>query len=223
MAKKQDPEDITEPTPGEEPATEPTPQQLVDEPENDPADDWQARYAGLQKVVAKKDKALTDLSQKVESLTDTLEELRTQSTSSETQLESVKKQAEEAQEQLATLTGERDNLKQQLDQQQIVLKDYPQLAPLAEFIPAAENEEQFRTNAENFAKAIEAFTGEAVTRTVEGSTPPIPSGKQEVVTQDQVDVAYDKAAKLAGVPGKEQEYQAANDEYVRLLSARNNQ
>ena len=199
-------------TPPQEPADK-------DKPESKKPSDWETSYKGLQKVVGNKNKELETMQAKVDALAVSLEEYKTDATSKETVKGDLDKTLKETQDKLTSLQTEKDGLDQQLVRQNIVMADYPDLVPLAEYIPAADDADAFKENAKQFAEAIKGFVDTGVKIALKGSSPKQPPGTDELPSEDEKNKLWEKAAALAGVPGKEKEYEEAMQEYMGVLKA----
>jgi len=185
-------------------------------PEPKKEENWEERYIGLQKTVAKKDGQITTLQEKIDQLVADLEELRTNASATEKDKTTLETSARQLQEQMATLTSERDGLKKQLAQQQVIINKFPQLAHLAKYIPPAETEEDFIKNATDFAADLKTAIDSGVKDLLKGASPPQPPDDRKPPTEDAEEVAYRKMVKLAGVPGKEEEYEVARKAWLEL-------
>lgn len=207
-------------TPEEAPQATETPPQQPAEPKDDKDEITPQRYKGLQKVVAKKDQQILELQDSVQALSDELEELKVNSASTQTAKSTAEQKVQELQSQLDNLTAERDEVNKQLTQQGIIMKDFPQLAQLAKFIPPAEDEEGFKTNAKEFAEALKGFVDKGVVETLEGASPPSPSTEEEAPTSSEEDRLWSIVYSTSGVPGKEAEYEEANEKLQKILAAK---
>jgi len=156
---------------------------------------------------------------KVDALGVSLEEYKTDATSKETVKSDLDKTLKETQDKLTDLQSEKDELDQQLVRQNIVMTDYPDLVPLAEYIPAADDADKFKENAKEFAEAIKGFVDTGVKSALKGSSPKQPTGTDELPSEDERNKLWEKAAAIAGVPGKEKEYEEAMQEYMAVERA----
>jgi len=200
------------------PAPDPKKQQAGDSPPtpSPKGEDWEARYQGLQKVLAKKDATIVDLQAKLDKLMADFEELRSTSATFEKDKTALETQTKTVQDQLTTLTSERDTLKRQLAQQQLLIQKFPQLAHLAKYIPPADDDATFEVNAKAFADDLALAITAGVKDTLTGSSPPASHGTGEPVTEDEEEALYRKVTSLAGRPGKEEEYEATYKQWLTL-------
>jgi len=224
MPPKTDKENETdeELNPGEGDQTTDTPPQEPAEkvkPESKKSTNWENSYKSLQKVVGKKNKELEDMQAKVDALGVSLEEYKTDATSKETAKSDLDKQLKETQDNLTSLQSEKDELDQQLVRQNIVMSDYPDLVPLAEYIPASDDADKFKENAKEFAEAIQGFVNTGVKSALKGSSPKQEPGTDEVVSSDEKNKLWETAAALAGIKGKEKEYEEAMQAYMAVERA----
>lgn len=227
MSKKQDDEKDLPETPEEETpepeVKEPAPQKSADDkPSSDgPPKGYvtEESYQGLQRVVAKKDKELEDLKSKMETLSTSLEELKTNSNQLTGTKGELEKQLQEAQSKLDEIQTDRDTLDIQLRQQGIVMKEFPNLAAVAQYIPSADDDDKFRENAKNFAEAMGVFVKSGVQNVMSGSVTPQPQS-DDTVTETEEDRLWDEVYSLAGVRGKEKEYNEAYNRLQQVLEAK---
>jgi len=174
-------------------------------------------YKGLQRVAEKqKTKMETELNQMRQKLEQQAMELE------EAKLAAAEKaKLESAQNELTTsiqtLQAERDRLARQLNQQKIVLAEYPELAPLAAYIPVAEDEESFKANAQAFQSALKQYLQMSIKGNFEGAGPPIASGNGSNDTA-VLDELWEAVYRYAGIPGKEDEYREANSKLQKALN-----
>lgn len=182
--------------------------------------DWEASYKGLQSSTDKKISDLTaarDILQEKynalnlehETLKRTLAEINANKSALETSDSALR-------EQLKTVIAEKDRLATQQRQQTLVLKQFPQLAPFTMFIPSADTDEAYLENAKAFAETLKGYIDLGARAIVSGAVPPAPTPGPTTVQTSAEDLAWTKVASLAGVPGKEVEYEAALDEWTKL-------
>jgi hypothetical protein len=218
MSDQQDDEKKEEVTvPAKEPT--PTPPQQSSKSSSD-EEITPERYKGLQKVVAKRDAELLDQKAKLDKLAEDLEELRSQTSSSEAAKTKLAKDLADAQASLSTAQAEQGRATKRLAQQTIVLKQFPELAPLAEFIPAAESDEDFVKNANALKASLEAYVSQGVKTKLSGAVPPLTQKSNEMVPDGEEDRLWNEINRTAGMPGLEKEYREANDKLQALLSAK---
>lgn len=219
---KQDDEITTqEPEPSPEPKSDP-PKSADSNPSpggNPKGYVTEESYQGLQRVVAKKDKELDTLKDTVATLSTQLEELKADSTKLTGTKGTLETQLQDAQSKLQELETSRADLDKQLRQQGIIMQEFPSLARLATYIPAADDDEQFRTNAKSFAEAMQAFVKSGVQEVISGGAPPQPQS-DDTVGETEEDKLWGEVYTLAGVPGKEKEYAEANRRLQEVLAAK---
>jgi len=205
------------------PATVVTPPQTPADPTPPPdPTNWEESYKGLQKVVAKKDTEITEATQRLATLTEQFETLKNTSTLSAAEKAKIEGELGEAKTSLDGLTTENVGLKQKLSQSEIIMKDFSALAPLAEYIPASDDDKTFRENAEKFAASLGNYTKQEVTKVIDGAITTQPVSTEEVSTStvSREDELWAEVGRTAGVEGLEKEYAAANDELQTILSAK---
>lgn len=177
-------------------------------------------YKGLQRAAEKQRR---ELETKLQELTKQLE-------GTSTELEAQKLLAAEKvtlQDQLKTLATtldqtqkDREVLNRTIAQQNIILGEFPTLAPLAGFIPTAPDDDTYRSNAKNFEAALSKYVTGAVKQTLEGASPPSGKTKSDIPTAAEEDKAWNKVYSLAGVPGKEKEYEEAYAQLRNLIGTK---
>jgi chromosome segregation ATPase len=215
-----DPENEDQSTPAEDEgtqdaATSDESQQSGDDATQDDGDrDWEASYKGLQRASERKIKGLEEQLEKANSnlaaTTDMLETAKLDGSA----LDERQKEAEQAKTKLEddihNLEAERDKLQKQLDQQNVVMNEFPHLAPVAKFIPAADDEEGFRKGAEELSKALNSMIDQGVETSLSGSSPTFEEGEdEELESSEELEQAWATVYEFAGNPEKQEEYDAA--------------
>jgi hypothetical protein len=187
-------------------------------PEGDDDDrDWKASYLGLQKVVNRKDKEVETLKTKLDKLVEDFEDSKATSSSTEKVKGDLEKQLKEAQTSLSGLESERDQLNNQLIQTNIVMEKFPEIAKLAQYIPAADDAETFEANAKKFAEDVGALVETGVDKKLKGASPPAPPGEEGTETQNEKDKLWDELMVLGKDPAKKAEYEAKFKEWETLF------
>lgn len=178
-------------------------------------------YKGLQTAMnrqkTKLENELLQLKEKLEKQAADLEEAKL-AAEEKTKLETSQKDLNTS---IQTLQAERDKLTRQLNQQKIVLAEFPQLAPLATYIPPADTDDAFKANATSFEAALKQYVSLVVSKQLEGAGPPIGSGNQSSQTDNTTDKLWADVDKYAGIPGKEKEFEEANAKLQEALKLRN--
>ena len=174
-------------------------------------------YKGLQRTVAKKDKELADLKEANKALAEEMDGLKDQLSSGDKIRIDLQKRFKETSDRIAALETENEQSKTDAMQNRVIAAEFPGLARLKEFIPSASTEDEYREN----CKALAGALGEEVTKTLDhelnSSTPPVEDDDVKPVSQAQIDKYYAAAMKLAGVEGKEEEYESALGKYMKAL------
>lgn len=233
MAKKLDPENQDDPKLDDDgnPIVEPedkgtgdSSQQSADDdgptgdPEGDDDDrDWKASYLGLQKVVNRKDKEVGVLKTKFDKLSEQFEDQKAKSGAADTAQGDLEKQLGEAKTQLTDLESERDQLNNQLSQSSLIMEKYPEIASLAQYIPAADDSDGFEANAKKFAEDIGAFVETGVDEKLKGASPPAPPGEEGTDTQNEKDKLWDELMVLSKDPAKSAEYEVKFAEWEKFF------
>jgi len=177
--------------------------------------DWEARYKGLQRATEKKrnelEQQLAKANKDLESTVTELETIKGDTGSLESKQVEALKAKEELENQLQTLSADKEALEKQLNQQSIVMSEFPQLAPLAKFIPAAADEEAFRQSASEFQSALSQYIDKGVDDSLKGASPTFDTGSDEKLADDsELDKAWQTIYKYGGIAGHEEEVEAAN-------------
>lgn len=207
--------------PGEDQTTETPAQPPAEEvkPSGKTSQEWEASYKGMQKVANNKEAELKATREQIDKLAAKIEELKADATVKESAKTDLDKLFKETQDNFTNLQSEKDELDQQLVRQNIVMADYPDLVPLAEYIPAADDADKFKENAKEFAEAIKGFVDTGVKSALKGSSPKQPAGTDELPSEGEKNKLWEAAASLAGVPGKEKEYEEKMQEYMAVERA----
>lgn len=208
--------------------TAPTQGKTQESADNKPSNDGPPKgyvteesYQGLQRVVSKKDTEIESLQSKLDTLSTQLEELKTNSNQLSGTKSNLENQLQEATTQLDALKADRDKLDIQLRQQGIVMKEFPALAAVAQYIPKADDDEKFRENAKQFAEAMNLFVDNGVKTVISGSVTPQPQS-DDTAPETEEDRLWDEVYALAGVRGKEKEYNEAYNRLQQVLESKAN-
>lgn len=186
-------------------------------------EDWETAYKGLQKVVARKDREVNELTDKLENLSSQLEELKTTSQSSQSAKSDLEKQLGELQSTLESLKTEKDDLNNKLAQSSLVMEKFPEIAPLAAFIPSGNSIEEFEQNAQAFKERIDDYTSAKAKGLLQGASPTSTKSSEDgMVTENELDKLWDQVYSLAGIPGKEKEYEEANSKLQSIIASQSN-
>ena len=183
-------------------------------------EDWETRYKGQQKVMAKKDAQIDKLQKQLDDLAAQLEEIRPlvdTRTKEKGELEATRSSLEQ---QLDAAKKEAETIKRKLAHTAIIMQDYSHLAPLADYIPESEDEATFRESAKKFGETLQKVVDAEVKRVMAGAAPPQPKGSDGFATSAEEDELYRTVANLAGRPGKEKEYEAAFAKWMALQNSK---
>src|SRR3990167_3261703 len=210
------------PSPTSDPAS-PPPGATPQPPSGDPtpgSKDWENSYKGLQSST---DKKIAELQAQIVALQtryntlntdhETLKRTHTELSGSKTVLETSESALRE---QLKTVIAEKDRLATTQRQQTLILRDYPQLAQFVAFIPPADTDDAYLANAKAFSETLKNYVDLGVRTVVAGASPPGPVQTPDTRNVSTEDLAWTKVSALAGIPGKEAEYEIALDEWTKL-------
>lgn len=182
----------------------------------------EGQYKGLQAVIARRDADIVGFKNTIIDLETKLLEAQHgtvtvtgEKTTLETQLTAANTKVTDLEGQVAALT-------KRLKYNDIIMKEFPDLAQAASFIPETPTDDEFRTKATEFRQALTGFANLKVQNVLAGSS--IPVNQANTTTgEDDEDKAYRDVVALAGKPGKEKEYQEKYDHYQNILKAKQNQ
>jgi hypothetical protein len=180
--------------------------------------DWKTSYQGLQRVVAQRDQTILKLTQEKQNAINELEELKQTSGHTELVKADLEKSKGTLEAQVITLTAENTGLKTQNAQLKIIMQEFPQLSGLIKYIPPATDDEGFRQNAKAFADELAGQVKLGLKEVLTGATPPQPENGK-MTTEAEEDALYTQVVALAGIPGKEAEYEKLRQKWVKLKLA----
>lgn len=218
-------DDQTDPKPGDKSATGKQADQKAagsgTGDETKPGYVTEESYKGLQSAMnrqkTKLETEITQLKERLEKQAADLEEAK-MAAEEKAKLETSQKDLNTS---IQNLQAERDKLTRQLNQQKIVLAEFPQLAPLASYIPPADTDEAYKTNAQSFEAALKQYVSLVVSKQLEGAGLPIGTGNQSSQTDNTIDKLWAEVDRYAGIPGKEKEFEDANAKLQEALKIRN--
>lgn len=200
----------------------------VDETQSKPKGDstektyTEAQYKGLQAVIAKRDADITNLKNRNVELEAKVAELESNHGKTVSEKTILDGKFQEAQDKVTSLEGKVAELEKQIKYKDIVMKEFPDLASAASFIPETDSDEEFREKAKELQAVLNQHVQSGVKNVLSGSSLPIePGDENTTIGIDPVDKAYAEVVKYAGVPGKESEYMEARERYVTALQAKN--
>jgi chromosome segregation ATPase len=181
----------------------------------------EAQYKGLQAVIAKKDADIKQLTEKNIQLEAQVAELESNHGKVANEKSTLDSKLTETKQEASTLKEENAKLLKKLSHQDIIMKEFPDLASAASFIPETETEDEFREKAKEFRTALKQIVDTGVKDVLSGSSPPVePSDDGATLGVDELDKAYRDVVALAGQPNKRQEYEKARERYEAILDAR---
>lgn len=182
--------------------------------------DWKKSYDGLMRSSQKKRKELEEtiggLQKQLDDIAEELEAKKSDEGTLKSTNDNLQKQLDTVQQQLTSVTSEKEKLDLTLQRQEVVMKDFAEIAPMAAYIPTGENLDEFRENAKQFAEDLGKLVDTGIKQVISGASPS-PSG-DDTVSSAEVDKLYAEIVQLAGRPGKEDEYAQKYDRYLELLA-----
>jgi hypothetical protein len=150
-----------------------------------------------------------------------IEELRSGSISTQAEKDAADQARVALAAQILAVQTERDKLRIDLEKQTVLLKEYPQLADLAQYLPASNSIDEFRIGAKTFSAVLDKIVADKVKQAMAGSTPPVQRTQVDhMATEADEDKLYRLVTSLAGIPGKEREYEDARQKWVTLLNSK---
>jgi hypothetical protein len=190
-------------------------------PANTPAatpEDWEKKYKGLQRAMNSKQVEVDGLNDKIVSLMATIEELKSGKVSTETQVTKLNGDLQTAlnslkaeQQKVATSSTETERLK-------LLVKEFPTLAAFetAGLLPSANTVDEMRSKFKAFQETLSQTVGQNVQKTLQGSSIPTGQAAPLALTEDQL---FEARMKVAGVKGKEAEFQRLTAQYDEVRTA----
>lgn len=177
----------------------------------------EAEYKGLQAVIAKRDQTIANLTNEKQELINKLAEAEANHGTAVTEKSTLSEKLTNVTEEKTNLENTVAKLEKKLKHQDIVMKDFPELAPVVSFIPETDTEEEFRAKAKELQGSLNKYIGDGMKNVLSGSSPAV-SGNEEdsTLSGDEADKWYREAASLAGISGKEKEYEEAFQKYLDL-------
>ena len=176
----------------------------VSSPGTDPeqsTENWETRYNGAMRVLTQRDKHIRELQEKLDAASASVGELTTQV---ETVTGNAAAKEQSLGEQLTALTTERDEAQKQLTVAQAdllkfqALKEYPELLPLADAIPALPDEEAMKEYLQMMAKGVTDIATQKAQQLTAGMTPgptaPDNQPQYAYASLDEWQIALNKAA-----------------------------
>ena len=138
-------------------------------------ENWKERYIGMTKVLSERDKQIAALQEQLESLSKALKEKddlanqeRAKWDATRLQWEEQLKQLQSAHEQAQAQLGQLSAYQRKME----ALKNFPDLLPLAEAIPAMDDEESMRRYLETLQKTLDDAAAQKAQKLTAGMVPP---------------------------------------------------
>ena len=224
MTTQKDPENIDDVAPESvtDDSTDNTTETTTTNTQQSPTsgEDWESRYKGQQRVMAKKDAQIQELQDKLDKMNTRLEELIPtvdQTKKEKGELEGAKAELEK---QLEEARQDALLAKSKLAQTEIIMQEFTDLSPVAEWIPPSDDPDTFRANATKFREAIGSMLENKVKDVMVGSSPPQPAGKDGLASSAEEDELWQKLMTTAGIPGKEEEYERLRAQWVNIQNTK---
>lgn len=212
------------------PENENTPIPGTTPPVTEPAKmtDWEAAYKGLQRELQKLQGTSTTA---VTQLQGRVKELEAQIVSKDAEILKLQGEAATKDNFNKKLTGDLETEKattakllSQTKRTKLILKEFPELAPFeaSDILPSAESEEELKTKLKGFREVYRAQIAAAKVGEVAGTPPNILKTEVEPSSIDNEDLLWDKVTSLAGMPGKEKEYEDYYKRWMELQKRKEN-
>ena len=182
---------------------------------------WEAAYKTLQRNHNDLQAKFATMQGQNETLTAQLATRASEISAAQTQLQAEQANVQTLTSQVTSLEGEKGNLSAQLERQNLIMGEFPQLATFEAqgLLPQAEGEDAMRDTFTKFAATIDGLKSSAIETLMEGASPePVGGvsdgdGKAVTLTTDQM---WDKVVKLSGGNDKAA-YDQAYNEYLEAL------
>lgn len=175
-------------------------------------------YKGLQRTVAKKDAELEKLKVDHAKLLEEQNDLKSTLDSGEKVRFDLQQKFKETSNRIAALELENEQSKVSAMQNRVIAAEFPGLARLKDFVPSAATEDEYRENCKSLTLALGTEVNKSLEKELTNSTPPVEDTEKQV-SQATIDKLYAKAMKMAGIRGKEDEYEKTMDEYMKALQS----
>jgi len=183
----------------------------------------EAQYKGLQAVIAKRDVTIAKLTNEKAELETQKAEAEANHGSAVTEKTNLSSKLTESTKEVANFKKQVAALNKKVKFQGIIMKDFPELAPVSTLIPEVETEEEFRAKAKEVQAALSNYVDKGVQDILKGGSPPLGSTNEDntPLGENALDKAWDEATALAGITGKEAEYEKAYKKYQKLYNKAN--
>lgn len=182
----------------------------------------EAEYKGLQAVIAKRDATIQNLTTELAEVQSKLTEALANQATTVNEKTSLDAKFTESQTKLAAIETENANLQKTLNEQKIIMQEFPDLAPAYSFIPKTSTEDEFREKAKEFRTTLKQLVTNGVQNVLAGSSlnANLTTSETAPLGGDEEDKAYRLVTSYAGRPGKEKEYAEAYERYQQILALR---
>jgi len=182
--------------------------------------DWAAAYKGLQSAYNKLQTKMDKLQEQYDAASSQSEEHLQGKSAAEKQLKTLGEEMETLKQQISTLDGEKTAAEAKIERSRLIMSEFPELAEFEAkgLIPNADTPEAQRTIFEQFKETLGGRIDTTVQSKMAGASPPGTSttSTSSPPPEESEEVLWRTMMKTAGVPGKQEEYQAAQEKYDAL-------
>lgn len=174
-------------------------QTQTDPGQQDDAVDWETRFKGLQRSFDRKQKELSSLQEKFDSLSEEAETSKQTERERQAQLDALQKDLESAKADLDKATGELATQEARGKRIQLIMSDFPELSKFeaAGLLPSAETEEEMAEKFTAFRDALNTTVQANVKQQVVGASPAKTGSAASPPAESAAEV-YSKLTQLAG-------------------------
>jgi len=173
-------------------------------------------YKGLQRTLARREKEVEAQKLAAEKARKELDDFQASLNADEAVRATLVNNLQDALKRVSALENENKQSKVEAMQSDIILKDFPSLARMKDYIPSAETEEEYRKNCEQFADVLGDNVTKALDEELTNTTLPV-EDEEPTISQAHLDKLYAKAMAHA-LPGQEKEFNKAMDDYTDALA-----
>jgi hypothetical protein len=184
------------------------------------AQEWEKKYKGLQTAYNKLDGEKKKVQDDLNSSLGTIEEQKVKITNLEKQVVDLTSSVGVKDKEVQGAKGEATAKAMEVTRLKLIVDEFPQLAVFEKggVLPTANSTEELRTKFTAFATAMSSIVGDSVKDKLKGAG--LPAGQNQPVTPT-IDSLYDQMSRIAGLPGKQDEYRKLRDQYDALMAAQN--
>lgn len=179
-------------------------------------------YKSLQRRLSEKDRQIDQLESERDDYKGQLESIKSDLEKGDKVRSDLEDRITKTNQRLEALENENQQSKKEAMKSRVIMNEFPELAHLESYIPEADDEETFKENCRKFAEDLGEEVTSQMSRELDTTTLQV-DDESKKVSQVEIDRLHSKAMSLAGVNGKEEEYDEAMDAYLAALDRRDKQ